>query len=426
MSDDHSRRFFMKYAAAAGISLAPLAQKAFSANDRVNVGWIGTGSRGAYLLQRAKDGVGNGIQVVATCDTYTGNLNKGKDIIQSQWGNTPKTFVDYKELLQMPGLDAVVIATPEHLHHDMTMAALAAGKNIYVEKPLSHTIEEGMEVVAATRKSGKVVQVGTQNRSNSLYQMAKTMIEQGLIGDVHYVRAFWYRNSLEDAPAWRYVIPADASPQNTDWNRFLGPAAKREFNKPRYFQWRLYWDYSSGITTDLMVHQTDVTAYVCSKEFPLQAMASGGVYRWTGANDDREVPDTFGAIFEYPNKFHINYSCYFGNDHFGYGEQFCGNEGTIEVNSRENLSFWPESFKGKPPAKIAARKPLTMQIPGNDNNAVAAHIRNWIESIRGEAKLIAPVEAGNVAAITGHLATLRIKNKKVVLWDAKNMKYSFA
>jgi predicted dehydrogenase len=426
MSDDTSRRFFMKYAAAAGISLVPLAQKAFSANDRINAGWIGTGSRGSYLLQRAKDGVGNGIEVVATCDTYTGNLNRGKDLVQSLWGNTPKTFIDFKDLLQMPGVDAVVIAVPEHLHYEMTMAALAAGKNIYVEKPLSHDIEQGIEVVKATKKAGTVVQVGTQNRSNSLYQMAKTLLDQGLLGDIHYVRAFWYRNSLDSAPAWRYAIPADASPQNTDWNRFLGPAPERPFSKERYFQWRLYWDYSSGITTDLMVHQTDITAFVCHQEYPKQAMASGGIYRWTDPNDDREVPDTFSAVFEYPDRFHVNYSCYFGNDHFGYGEQFCGNEGTIEVNSRENLSFWPESFKGRPPAKVAARKPLSLSIPGNDNNAVAAHIRNWIEAIRGEAKLIAPVEAGNIAAITGHLATLSLKNKKVVLWDPENMKYSFA
>jgi len=148
----------------------------------------------------------------------------------------------------------------------------------------------------------------------------------------HYVRAFWYRAALTNgAPAWRYNIPADASPENTDYNRFLGPAPKTAFNKNRYFQWRLYWDYSGGISTDLLVHQTDISNFVMGKTVPSTCMASGGIYRWTDPNDDREVPDTLSAIYEYPDKFHINYSCYFGNVKYGYGEQFMGNEGTIEV-----------------------------------------------------------------------------------------------
>jgi predicted dehydrogenase len=140
-------------------------------------------------------------------------------------------------LLQDPGIDAVVIATPEHLHYPMFMAALKAGKNIYVEKPLAHDIAQDEEMVQAAEKSGKIIQVGTQNRSNSLYQQARQMVEQGMIGYIHYVRAYWYRNSLEDNPAWRYKVPDDASPQNSDWNKFLGPVPKRDWDAHRYFQW---------------------------------------------------------------------------------------------------------------------------------------------------------------------------------------------
>ena len=341
-------------------------------------------------------------------------------------GNTPKTYEDYLQLLADPNVDAVVISTPEHLHYPMFMAAIKAGKNVYVEKPLAHTIEQGEEMVKAAKASGKVVQVGTQNRSNSLYQRARDMVGEGMIGDIHYVRAYWYRNSLEDNPAWRYKIPADANPENTDWQKFLGGAPERPFDKQRYYQWRLYWDYSGGISTDLLVHQTDITNFVCSKVVPTSCMASGGIYRWTAENDDREVPDTFSAIYEYvPSKFHINYSCYFGNDHYGYGENFMGNEGTIEVLNRQILNFYPEKFGGKPPAAVAARKELHIELPGNDNKAVEAHLRNWLEAIRGEAKVIAPVEIGQQAAISGHMATLSFKNQKKIVWDEAARKYHF-
>ena len=420
MNEDLSRRSFV---AAAGAALA--ATPAIAANDKIQVGWIGTGARGMHVMNMMYKGVPTGVVVTATCDTYAGNLAKGKDQIQTLGKNTPKTYIDYKELLADKSIDAVFITTPEHLHHDMTLAALAAGKHIYIEKPLAHTIEEGADLVKEAKKAGKVVQVGTQNRSNSLYIKAKEMVAQGMIGEVHYVRAFWYRNSLPDNPAWRYNIPKDTNESNTDWKRFLGDAPVRAFDKQRYHQWRLYWDYSGGISTDLLVHQTDITNFVCGKVEPLSCMASGGIYRWTDQNDDREVPDTLSAIYEYPDRFHINYSCYFGNVQFGYGEQFMGNEGTIEVLNRQQLKFTTEKFGGKAPANIAARKDEVIDLPGNDLNAVQAHVRNFIEAIQGKAKLIAPIEVGQQAAVSGHLATLSLRNNKKVFWNTKSQKYSF-
>jgi predicted dehydrogenase len=422
MSESVSRRNFVKASAA----MAPAILSAQNVNSELQLAWIGTGSRGYYLMERAYKGNGKPFKIVATCDTYDGNLAKGKDRVQTMGGNTPKTTKDYRELLADKSIDAVVIATPEHLHYAMTMAALKAGKNIYVEKPLAHTIEEGWDILKLAEQSGKVVQVGTQNRSNTLYQEAREMVQKGMIGDIHYVRAFWYRNSLPDNPAWRYTIPDDTNEQNTDWQKFLGSAPKRPFHKGRYFQWRLYWDYSGGISTDLLVHQTDISNYVCGKTVPSSCMASGGIYRWTDPNDDREVPDTFSAIYEYPGKFHINYSCYFGNVNYGYGEQFMGNEGTIEVLNRQILTFTPEKFGGKAPAHIAARKEVRIERPGNDNLAVEAHITNWLDAIRGKAKLIAPVQVGQQAAISGHMATLSFRNNKKVLWDEKTNKYRFA
>lgn len=424
MSQELSRRNFVR-AAGIAAAAAPTILPALGAENRASVGVIGTGGRGRYLMERAYAGNAKAIQINAVCDTFTGNLAKAKDLVQSKGGNAPKTYEDYKQLLDDKSIEVVIIATPEHLHYRMLLDALAAGKHVYVEKPLAHTIEEAQDIMKATAKTKQVVQVGTQNRSNSLYQMAKTMIAQGLIGDCHYVRAFWYRNALTNgAPAWRYPIPTDATTQNTDWQKFLGSAPKKDFNKERYFQWRLYWDYSSGIATDLMVHQTDVTAFVLNESFPKSVVATGGILRWTDG-DDRDVPDTWSVLLDYEKKLHVNYSCYLGNAHFGYGEQFCGNDGTIEVLNRQTLNFYPETYNGVADY-VKARKELSVTIPQNDNLAVEAHIRNFLRSVQGLEKPIAPVQAGYEAVIAGLMSVVSYKQGKKVLWDAKADKYSFA
>ena len=431
MSEEFSRRSFLKKSAVgAALAAGPAVLTSRAANSKLNIAWIGVGTRGNYLMDMFYEQSADLASVVAVCDAYTGYQDRAKEKVKTKEGKDLKIYADYRELLARPDIDAVVIATPEHLHHPMGMAAIGAKKNIYLEKPLAHTIEQGAELVKAGEASGKIIQVGTQNRSNTLYQKAKEMVEQGMVGKVHYVRAFWYRNDVPSKPIWRYNIPADASPQNTDWNRFLEDAPKRAWDPHRFYQWRIYWDYSSGISTDLLVHQTDITNFVCGKTTPLSCMASGGIYKWTG--EDREVPDTFSAIYEYPDNFHILYSSYFGNEHYGYGEQFMGDEGTIEVNSRQFLYFYPEKYTNRAktpeliPAQVRERKELQIAKPKNDNLAVQSHIHNFLMSVLGKEQPIAPVRMGQQAAIGGHLATLSFKNSKKVLWDEASQKYSYA
>ncbi len=430
MQDPISRRDLIKASAAAALTAAPGFLAAQSSNGRLKVGWVGVGMRGFYCMDQMYQGSKDAVDVVAVCDTYAGNLNRGKDRVQTNQGSTPKTYVDFKEMLADPKIDVVFIMTPEHLHFPMVMAALAAGKNIYVEKPLAHTIEEGAQIVKAAEKSGKVVQVGTQNRSNKLYLRAKEMFEQGMIGEVHYVRAFWYRNFLPTDPtpaAWRYPVPDDTAEANTDWQRFLGDSPKRPFDKHRYFQWRNYWDYSGGISTDLLVHQTDISNFVLGKTVPSSCMASGGIYAW-GAPDDREVPDTLSSIYEYPNRFHLNYSCFFGNDQYGYGEQFMGYEGTIEVMNRQDLHFYPQKFAGRAPEKIKQRSEVHLNYKKDFNqaDATADHIKNFLDAVQGKTKNIAPPRVGQMAAIPGHLATLSYRNNQKIYWDEKTEKYHFS
>jgi predicted dehydrogenase len=425
MAEELNRRNFLKTAA---LAAGPALVSGRAANDKVNIGWIGVGTRGYAALDWMHSAAPNDVQITAICDTYQGYIARAKDRMATIWGTTPKTYVDYRELLADKSIDAVFIMTPEHLHHDMAIAALRAGKNVYVEKPLAHTIEEGFDIVREWQKSGKIVQVGTQNRSSTIYKKAKEMVQKGMIGDVHFVRAFWYRNSLPNDPAWRYVVPPEANPQNTDWNRFLGTATKRPWDANRYFQWRLYWDYSGGISTDLLVHQTDIVNFMLDKTVPRSCMASGGTYRWTDKTDDREVPDTLSAIYEYAGNLEINYSCYFGNDHYGYGEQLCGNEGTIEVMNRQDLYFTPESFKGKPPANVAARQPIHLngKADFNEGDGAINHFKNFIQAVLGKEQVIAPPTVGQQAAISGHMATLSFKNQKKIVCDEAANKYHFA
>lgn len=425
-----SRRSFLgtSTAVAAGLAVAP----ALGANEKTNLAWIGVGIRGNYLLDMFyESGLGANAQVVAICDAYKGYQERAKDKVISKENKSPKIYDDYRELLANTGIDAVVIATPEHLHSAMTLAALEAKKHVYLEKPLAHTIEQGAAIVKSAEASGKAVQVGTQNRSNSLYQKAKEMVQQGMIGNVHYVRACWYRNDVPSHPIWRYPISNDATPQNTDWDRFLEDAPKRAWDPRRFFQWRLYWDYSGGIATDLLVHQTDITNFVCGKTAPRSCVASGGIFKWTESGDDREVPDTFSAIYEYADNFQIAYSCYFGNEHYGFGEQFMGDEGTIEVISRQYLNFYPEAYTNRAatpeliPQQVRARKPEQIALPKNDNKAVQAHLHNWFDAIHGQAQTIASPLTGQQAAVTGHLANLSFKAQKKIVWEEAAQTYSF-
>jgi predicted dehydrogenase len=432
MADELNRRNFLK---AAAIAAGPAAISARGANDKVNIGWIGVGTRGYAGLDWLHTAAANEVQITAICDTYQGYIARAQDRLQTVWGNKAKTHVDYRELLADKSIDAVYIMTPEHLHHDMTIAALKAGKHVYIEKPLAHTIEEGFDIVKAWEQSKKIVQVGTQNRSSSLYKKAKELIQQGMVGDVHFVRAFWYRNGLPSEPSWRYAIPAEANPQNTDWNRFLGTASKRDWDAHRYFQWRLYWDYSGGISTDLLVHQTDIVNFMLSKTVPKSCMASGGVYRWTDKTDDRDVPDCLSAVYDYSDKMQLNYSCYLGNEFFGYGEEIMGNEGTIRVMNRQDLYFEAESYNAhrsdrpnRAPDAIKAR--AAIHINGlqeyKESDGAINHFRNFIQAVLGKEQVIAPPPVGQQAAISGHMATLSYKNQKKAVWDEAAQKVKFA
>lgn len=414
-----SRRLF-----AASVAAAPGILSAQSAGSKVRTAWVGLGNRGGKHIRTQMKVSKDDAIVKAICDTYSPRLAKTKDDVISDQGIAPDTYNDYYKLLADPDIDAVFIMTPEHLHRDMAIAALEAGKHVYCEKPLSHTIEEGFEILKAVEASDRLFQVGTQRRSSRLYAKAREIYESGVLGKTVYARAFWYRNSPLTRPAWRYDIPADAEPTNTDYAKFLGPARATAFNKQRYFQWRLYWDYSGGISTDLLVHQTDAIHMMTGRHYCDSVMCNGGIHYWT--QDDREVPDTVTAGFEYDDHFHISYTAAFSNSHYGYGEQLCGSEGTLEVMNLRYLNVYPEQARGLPEA-VTSRPEMHFDARKdfNETNATNDHIKNFIDAIAHGAELNCPAQLGHEAAVTGHLATMSLRKNKKVYWNQAQGTYHF-
>lgn len=293
-----------------------------SANDNVQIALIGAGGMGQGDLRYAL--TIPGVAVVAVCDLYDGRLVHAKE----RWGAQVQTTRDYREVLARKDVDAVIIATPDHWHSTITIDALNAGKDIYCEKPMVQAIEQGHAVVAAQRKTGKIVQVGSQYASSLVYQKAKELIAAGAIGKVNLVEAWLDRNTA--IGAWQYTIPPDASPQTVDWDRFLGSAPKREFDPTRFFRWRNYREYGTGVAGDLFVHLLTGLHFSMGVNGPSRVFATGGLRFW---KDGRDVPDVMLAVMDYPDfnlALRVNFESSLANESFGV--KFVGDEGVLTTS----------------------------------------------------------------------------------------------
>lgn len=428
-------------AAASAVGTAPQAgAQVNSAVGRsvkpVRLGFLGVGIRGTLLMEAAS-GIA-GAQVVAAADCYKGHLDRAQELISP----APAVTGDYTEILSRADIDAVVVAAPDHWHLKMTQDALAAGKHVYVEKPMTHSWEEGDAFIAAAVKSGKVVQVGSQYMSMGCAKKASEFIRSGRLGQVSLVEGKIHRNS--PTGAWYYPIPPDAAPSTVDFTRFLGSAAPRDFDLRRFFQWRLYWDYSGGLPTDLFVHLITATHQLMGVQEPESVFTFADIYRW---KNYREVPDQMTSMVRYPDGFVLRLTSSSFNGHPGPLLTFYGSEGTLEYNGDsfryfnepESDSFgysthsWPKATtatfkelmnlndKLTPLDGVEAAPAVEFTSP-NDEDSTRAHMRNWIEAIRTGGTNLEDVRFGHHAALVGHMCNLSYKAGKPVKWNKTTRK----
>ena len=302
----HSRRSFLsKFSkSVAAAALLPAAanaagkesfielfrKKKISANDHIQIALIGAGGMGTADANTAI--TVPGIKLIAACDLYDGRLVTAKE----KYGNTIFTTKDFQEIINRKDIDAVIVATPDHWHKDISVAAMNAGKHVYCEKPMVHDITEGAAVVEAQKKNKVVFQVGSQGMSSLGNEKAKELLAAGAIGKLNYAEGFWARNS--PFGAWQYDIPADASDKTVDWKTFQHHLPDRPFDAKRFFRWRCFRDYGTGVSGDLFVHLFSSLHFITNSAGPDKVMATGGLRYW---KDGREVPDILLGMFDYPD-----------------------------------------------------------------------------------------------------------------------------
>jgi predicted dehydrogenase len=418
-------------AAAAGLGLgAPAIGRLASPNEKVTVAVIGAGIRGLELM-RSILAVGGNVAMV--CDLYDGHFRRAQEIQP----NTPTTR-EHRDILDRKDIDAVFIATSDHWHAPIAIDALRAGKDVYCEKPMTHTIPQAVQMTDVAKETNRLVQVGSQSLSMTSTRKAKELVESGQVGNVYMIEASLFRPNA--IGAWRYPVPPDASPETIDWERFLGNATPRPFDAQRFFQFRNWWDYGTGIAGDECVHLLSRVHYVLGVQFPRTAMAAGGIYKWTG---DREVPDVHNTLYDY-GKFQAvvmaNLACNWDTEEI---VRFFGDKGTVELremsanfvpyNPVEDylypLESWPKDTKEKflaehkddPLADIGTARQQPQRpkesFPQKEEGT-EDHIRNFFECVKSRRQPIENVEFGLGTAVACHMANISYIKKKQVIWDA--------
>ncbi len=415
------------------LEAAPLVPKSVSPSDRVNLAFIGVGIRGHILMDAAK-ATGQANLVVA-CDTYLGHLDCCKE---STDGKIDTSFCEYKKVLERKDVDAVVIATPDHWHLPMVLDALAAGKDVYIEKPMTHRIEDGPKMIEAAKRYNRVVQVGSQGRSSALQKKAREIVASGQLGQITKIVASYNRNS--STGAWNYPIPPDVKDGvNFNWKEWLGSAPEHPFDPERVFRYRKYWDYSGGITTDLFVHLITSIHFIMDVKMPQSVVATGGILRW---KDGREVPDTLDALFDYDG-FHINMASTFNNASTAeQGMQFLGTDGSLVLGGnslnlspekhREGYQYsidsWPKAAQeqfwntGEHRAEATPTSKWEANTITDQADAVPVHMAEFFECVRSRKECSENAEVGHYAASAGHMVNISYRAGKKVSWDMEKGK----
>src|SRR5512134_981006 len=396
-----TRRQFLTIAgAAAGATTvltrpaAALAQqeaKPVAPNDRIRIALLGAGGMGQGDTRTALEVPG--VELVAAADIYDGRFEE----CRKKFGPDLQLTRDYREILARKDVDAVIVASPDHWHMQMTVDALEAGKDVYCEKPLMHSVDQGVRILAAEKKAGRILQVGSQGVSSIVYEKARELFASGAIGQVNLIEGWTNRNSIMGALHW--PIPKDASPQTIDWDRFLGTAKKRPFEPARLFRWRLYDDYGTSITGDLFVHLFSGMHLVTGALGPSRVFCSGGLRFW---KDGREIPDVLVAVFDYPARgktpaFNLTLKVNFvdggvTNEWGESGFRFVGNEGLMELGGGVTVTRrppLPSDWDAEPPKEPALAEATSRRFVAPDGySAHLEHFRNFFGAVRSRKPVV--------------------------------------
>jgi predicted dehydrogenase len=436
-----SRRQFMQTTAGAAsatlaarsilLEPAPLAAspRPVPPSDRVRFGIIGVGMQGSGLLRTAISLPG--VECAAACDLYDGRHEVARDIVNKAIPTTRR----YHELLENKEIDAIINATPDHWHRQVVLDCCNAGKDVYCEKPMTHEVSEGFEMIDAAKKNNRIVQVGSQRPSTVIYAKAKELFSKDAIGDVCLVEAYMGRN--DPGGAWEYPVPPDLSPQNLDWDTWLGTAPKVPFNPYHFQRWRCWQAYGSGVAGDLFVHLLTGIHFIAGLTAPpKRALASGGLYRW---KDGRDVPDVHATVYDY-----LDFQAYVRvtlNTETPEVTRFMGTHGTLEISNGE-LSFsyqdgedhrpsflsntWPrklreeylEHWREEHPYKHdgQAVEGTSYHAPPGYNET-QEHLWNFFDAVRTRRPVVEDATFGNNTAIACHMANQSHFKKSVAVWD---------
>jgi predicted dehydrogenase len=400
--------------------------------DNLNIGLIGAGGMGTQDTITALKVPG--IKLVAVCDLYNGRLKDARD----RWGQDIFTTRSYKELLNRKDIDAVIVATPDHWHQRISIDAMHAGKHVYCEKPMVHSVDEGPAVIAAQKETGKIFQVGSQGVSSLGNEKAKELLKQGAIGELNYAEGFWARRAPLEV--WQYPIPADASTETVDWDTYISNTTKRNFDAMRFFRWRNYTDYGTGMAGDLFVHLFSSLHFITSSMGPNKVYASGGLRYW---NDGREVPDVLLGTFDYPKTtvhpgFNLSLRCNFVDGTSGTTYlKLVGSEGSMDitwdsVTLKRNKSissddpFYIEKLK-QSGQTVSGRKQMlppeaiTFDADKGYLGGPYDHMNNFFTAIRNGGSVVEDPVFGYRAAAPALLCNDSYFKNSPMFWDPEKM-----
>lgn len=424
-----TRRDFVKATTAAGVASAISRGRILGANDRVRLGFVALGNRGDQVLDAFL--VHKDCEVVAVCDIYQPYM----DFASQKIGGSPKQSRDYRTLLGMKDVDALVICTPDHWHALQMIEACQAGKDVYVEKPLSLCVLEGRRMVEAARRHNRVVQVGIHRRSSPFCKEAAGIIRSGELGHITVVRSFHIQNE------WPKGIgnPPDGEtpPAGFDWDAWLGPAPKRPYNKNRtFYRFRWFYDYSGGQVTNFGVHYLDMAHWALGQEAPLSVVAMGGKF---ALEDNREIPDTMEVVWTYPGRTLVTFSQFNATALApavrNIEMEFRGTKGTLYMkgNGYEVIpdSLTPNEFTARTPVDRSLErgyrtgsKTVIEPKQAKGDADTAHHARNFLDCVRSRQKCNCDIETGHRSTSTTLIANIAHKTKSYLEWDAAGEKFT--